>query len=284
MNPEEETHARLAAIVKHIKDLPTLPEVAHELLAELDDDESSLESISEKIAMDQAITAKVLKLANSSHFGINSRVVTIQQATAMLGVQNIKNLIRLTIMVNRFQAVDCPGFDFRAFWRHSIATANCAELISRALHMKHDFAFTAGLLHDIGRLVLVTHYPVEYAEVLNYRDRNECELIDAERHILKVDHLEAGLILAQIWQFSEAVQDAIKGHHHPDVPGINALASVVHVANAIVHALDLAQQENELVPLLSAHAWDTLALNEADYIAIFKETEMRFEALNQIFI
>jgi len=90
--------------------------------------------------------------------------------------------------------------------------------------------------------------------------------------------------LAQIWQFSEAVQDAIKGHHHPDVPGINALASVVHVANAIVHALDLAQQENELVPLLSAHAWDTLALNEADYIAIFKETEMRFEALNQIFI
>jgi len=90
MNPEEETHARLAAIVKHIKDLPTLPEVAHELLAELDDEESSLESISEKIAMDQAITAKVLKLANSSHFGINSRVVTIQQATAMLGVQNIK--------------------------------------------------------------------------------------------------------------------------------------------------------------------------------------------------
>ncbi|MBC3863607.1 HDOD domain-containing protein [Undibacterium jejuense] len=284
MTHQEETHAHLEAIVKHLKDLPTLPEVAQELLTELDDDESSLESISEKIAMDQAITAKVLKLANSSHFGVNSRVVTIQQATAMLGVQNIKNLIRLTIMVNRFPVTNCPGFDFRAFWRHGIATANCAELISRALHMKHDFAFTAGLLHDIGRLVLVTHCPAEYAEVIRYRNQNECELLEAERHILDVDHIEAGVVLAHLWNFSDAVQDAIKGHHNPDIPGINALASVVHVANVIVHALDLAQQENELVPLLSAHAWDTLGLNEADYIAIFKETEMRFEALNQIFI
>ncbi|MFZ6752697.1 HDOD domain-containing protein [Undibacterium sp. Dicai25W] len=284
MTHQEETHAHLESIVKHLKDLPTLPEVAQELLTELDDDESSLESISEKIAMDQAITAKVLKLANSSHFGVNSRVVTIQQATAMLGVQNIKNLIRLTIMVNRFPVTNCPGFDFRAFWRHGIATANCAELISRALHMKHDFAFTAGLLHDIGRLVLVTHCPAEYAEVIRYRNQNKCELLDAERHILEVDHIEAGVVLAHLWNFSDAVQDAIKGHHNPDIPGINALASVVHVANVIVHALDLAQQENELVPLLSAHAWDTLGLNEAEYIAIFKETEMRFEALNQIFI
>ena len=284
MSQDEEHRTRLEAIVRHIKDLPTLPEVAQELLLELDNDESSLESISEKIAMDHALTAKVLKLANSSHFGLNSRVVTIQQAAALLGVQNIKNLIRMTILVNRFPATNCPGFDFRAFWRHSIATANCAELISRALHMKHDFAFTAGLLHDIGRLVLVIYYPSEYAEVIKYRDLNDCELIEAERYIMQTDHIDAGLALAQQWHFADAVQEAIKGHHQPDIKGIHALAPVVHIANAIVHALDLAQQENELVPLLSVHAWDTLGLNEAEYIAIFKETEMRFEALNQIFI
>ena len=284
MSQDEEHRTRLEAIVRHIKDLPTLPEVAQELLLELDNDESSLESISEKIAMDHALTAKVLKLANSSHFGLNSRVVTIQQAAALLGVQNIKNLLRMTILVNRFPATNCPGFDFRAFWRHSIATANCAELISRALHMKHDFAFTAGLLHDIGRLVLVIYYPSEYAEVIKYRDLNDCELIEAERYIMQTDHIDAGLALAQQWHFADAVQEAIKGHHQPDIKGIHALAPVVHIANAIVHALDLAQQENELVPLLSVHAWDTLGLNEAEYIAIFKETEMRFEALNQIFI
>ena len=284
MSKDDEQRSRLDTIIRHIKDLPTLPEVAQELLFELDNDDSSLESISEKIAMDHALTAKVLKLANSSHFGINSRVVTIQQAAALLGVQNIKNLIRMTIMVNRFPASNCPEFNFRAFWRHSIATANCAELISRALHMKHDFAFTAGLLHDIGRLVLVIYFPREYGEVLHYKSLNDCELIEAERHILSTDHIEAGLALAQQWHFADAVQDAIKGHHQPDIRGIHSLAPVVHIANAIVHALDLVQEENELVPLMSQHAWDTLGLSEAEYIAIFKETEMRFDALNHIFI
>ncbi|MFZ6849809.1 HDOD domain-containing protein [Undibacterium sp. RuRC25W] len=284
MSMDDDHRSQLDAIIRHIKDLPTLPEVAQELLIELDNEDSSLESISEKIAMDHALTAKVLKLANSSHFGFNSRVVTIQQAAALLGVQNIKNLIRMTIMINRFPISHCANFDFRGFWRHSIATANCAEIISRALHMKHDFAFTAGLLHDIGRLVLVTYYPLEYAEVINYKNLNDCELIAAERHIMQIDHIDAGLILAQQWHFAEAVKDAIKGHHDPDIKGIHALAPVVHVANAIVHALDIAQEENELVPLLSEHAWDTLGLNEEEYVAIFKETEMRFEALNQILI
>ena len=284
MSTDDDIRSRLDAIVRHIKDLPTLPEVAQELLYELDNEDSSLESISEKIAMDHALTAKLLRLANSSHFGHNSHVVTIQQAAAMLGVQNIKNLIRMSIMVDRFPHPECAAFNFRGFWRHSIATANCAELISRALHMKHDFAFTAGLLHDIGRLVLVTYYPEEYTEVLSYRHINDCELITAERHVLHIDHIDAGLALAQQWHFADAVKEAIKGHHDPDIKGIHALAPVVHVANAIVHALDLANNDDELVPALSQQAWDTLGLKEADYLAIFKETEMRFEALNQILI
>lgn len=282
MTETNEFKLQLEDIVSKIKDLPTLPEVAMEMLQNLDDEESSLDMVTEKIALDQSVTAKLLRLANSSYYGNNSKVVTLQQATAMLGVKNVKNLIRMTALSNKFPTANCPAFDFKAFWRHSVATAICAELISRALHMKHDFAFTAGLLHDIGKLVLVTSYPANYDQVLRYQHNADCLLIEAERSILHVDHVDAGLALATHWNFSEAVSDAIRGHHHPELENLNVLASVVHVANAIVHALDLAHDENDMLPLLSQAAWDTLGLGEADYLSIFRETEMRFDAMDQI--
>lgn len=282
MTDNTEFKVQLDDIVKKIKDLPTLPEVAMEMLQNLEDEESSLDMVTEKIAMDHSITAKLLRLANSSYYGNNSKVVTLQQATAMLGVKNVKNLIRLTTLANKFPTANCPSFNFKAFWRHSIATAVCAEQISRTLHMKHDFAFTAGLLHDIGRLVLVTCYPANYDEVLRHQANTDCHLLDAERSIMHIDHVDAGLTLAIHWNFSEAVCDAIRGHHHPEQENLNALASVVHIANAIVHALGLSQDEKDRLPLLSQAAWDTLGLDEADYVSIFHETEMRFDALNQI--
>ena len=282
--PQTEMPLTIEYLITHIKDLPTLPQVALELLSDLDNDDSSLDFINEKIAMDQSLTAKVLRLANSSHFGANSRVLTIQQATTLLGIKHIKNVIRMSLLTNSLPPPECEGFDFVAFWRHSIATATCAELISRALHMKHDFAFTAGLLHDIGRLVLATYCPLDYAQTLRYRDEHDCTLLTAEHAIMQTDHVEIGLALAKHWKFAEALQEAISGHHRPDAAGVHSLAAIVHVANAIVHALDLDEEENELAPLLSGHAWDTLSLSDTDYLHIFRETEMRFQALNQIFI
>ncbi|MCH8622986.1 HDOD domain-containing protein [Undibacterium sp. TS12] len=282
MNDTTGFKIHLEDVIKKVKDLPTLPEVAIEMLQNLDDENSSLDMVTDKIAMDHSVTAKILRLANSSYFGNNSKVVTLQQATALLGVKNVKNLIRLTSLSNKFPTANCPAFNFKAFWRHSIATAVCAEMISRALHMKHDFAFTAGLLHDIGKLVLVTIYPENYNQVLLYQANADCQPLEAERTIMHIDHVEAGLALATYWNFAEAVCDAIRGHHNPELEGLHSLASVVHVANGIVHALDLSREENDMLPLLSQAAWDTLGLGEADYYSIFRETEMRFDALDQI--
>ncbi len=272
----------LDEVIAQIRDLPTLPAVAQEMLSNLDDDDLSLDKIAEKVSMDQSLAAKTLRLANSSYFGSNSKVVTLQQAVAMLGVKNVKNLIRMTILTTSFPVSRCQGFNFKAFWQQSIATAVCAELISRTLHMKHDFAFTAGLLHAIGRLVLVTRFPDQYQEVLSYRKQHDCHLLQAERSVMGVDHVQAGLALATHWNFSEAIQDAIRGYVEPGMEGLNPVAAIVHVADAIVHALDLIQLEDDLVPIVSEAAWNALALGEADYHAIFHETEMRFEALNQI--
>jgi putative nucleotidyltransferase with HDIG domain len=278
----EDKTVLLEHIIKQIKDLPTLPAVAQEMLSNLDDEETSLDLICEKVALDQSLTAKILRLANSSYFGTNSKVVTLQQAVGLLGIRNVKNLILTTTLVNSFPTSRCRNFDFEAYWRHSIATAICAELISRTLRMKHNFAFTAGLLHDIGRLVLVTRCPTEYEQVIAYRKQQDCYLLDAEQAAMGIDHVSTGLILAVHWEFADAIQDAISGHHHPDNKELNSVAAIVHVANSIVHALDLSRTDDDLVPILSQRAWDALALSEADYMAIFRETELRFDAISQV--
>lgn len=275
-------YVQLDEVIRQIKDLPTLPTVAKEMLNNLDDDDTSLDVICEKVALDQSLTAKMLRLANSSYYGANSKVVTLQQAVALLGIKNVKELILMASIENSFPTSNCLKFDAKGFWRHSIATAICAELISRTLKMKHDFAFTAGLLHDIGRLVLVTRFPNDYHQVLTYREQEDCSLLDAERTVMGIDHVVVGWLLATEWEFSDAIQDAIRGHHQPDDKNLNSIASVIHVANSIVHALDLSKTEYDLVPPISQHAWDTLALSETEYISIFRETELRFDALNQI--
>ncbi|MBC3808579.1 HDOD domain-containing protein [Undibacterium seohonense] len=272
----------LEEVINKLNDLPSLPEITTEMLNDLNNEDISLDSLIEKVSMDQALAAKVLKLANTSYYGANSKVVTIQQAVSLLGTEHLKNLIRTTIFTNHLPHAQCRGFDSKAYWRHNIATAICAELISRTLHMKHDFAFTAGLLHDIGRLVLVMKFPKKYEQVITCAKESDCSLLDAERAVLGVDHVAVGLILALQWNFSDAIQDAIRGHHSPEDKDLNSLASIVHVANSIVHALDLSEVEDELVPPISQFAWDNLGLNEEAYISIFHETELRFEAMNQI--
>ena len=272
----------LEEVINKINDLPSLPEVALEMLSDLENEDISLDTMVEKVTMDQALAAKVLKLANTSYYGANSKVVTIQQAVSLLGTTHTKNLIRTTIFTHHLPTARCQGFDNKAYWRHNIATAICAEIISRTLHMKHDFAFTAGLMHDIGRLVLVVKFPKKYEQVIQCSKDNDCSLLDAERSILGVDHVAVGLILALQWNFADAIQDAIRGHHAPDDKELNSLASIVHVANAIVHALDLSESEEESVPPISQFAWDLLGLNEEAYLSIFHETELRFESMNQI--
>jgi putative nucleotidyltransferase with HDIG domain len=276
------THLTIEAVQQDLQDLPSLPAVVMELLSSIDQDDVDISVLARKVSLDQALTAKTLRLANSSNSGLQVRVTTIQQAITFLGFQATRNLITAAAVTGCFPAGKCPGFDHRAFWRHSIATAACARVLARRMRLNQDFAFTAGLLHDIGRLVLVTSYPEQYGAVLAQRQLDDRQLLDVEREMLGVDHIMAGTALAQHWQFSDTMQHAITYHHEPEAPGAGFLATIVHVANAIVHALDLTRDENELVPPVSMVAWTALGLSQEAYLHVFRETEMQFEEMSNI--
>jgi len=269
-------------IVRKLEDLPSLPAVVMELLSAIDQSEVDISVLAKKVSYDQALTAKTLRLANSSLYGLQVKVTTIQQAITFLGFQTTRNLITAAAVTGCFAQGQCAGFDDKAFWRHSIAAAACCKVIARRVRFNQDYAFTAGLLHDIGRLVLVSAFTREYEQVMAYKQANDCQVREAELAVMGVDHVMAGAALAEHWNFSDTMKAAIAHHHDPAEPGSGVLAAIVHVANAVVHALDVAQEENEIVPAVSPVAWTALGLSEEAWLHVFRETELQFEEITQI--
>lgn len=269
-------------IVRSLQDLPSLPAVVMELLGSIEQQDIDISVLAKKVSHDQALTAKTLRLANSSVYGLQVKVTTLSQAITFLGFQSTRNLIIAAAVTGCFPKGQCAGFNDKAFWRHSIATAACAKVLARRMKFNQDYAFTAGLLHDIGRLVLVASFPALYAQAIAVRKERDCELLEAERQVLGIDHVAAGIALAGHWNFSDTMRLAIAHHHDPEAPGAGFLATIVHVANAIVHALDVAGEEDDLVPAVSSVAWTALGLNEESYLHVFRETELQFEEIAAI--
>lgn len=272
----------LEEVIKGVHDLPSLPAVVMDLLGTLEQDDIDVSVLAKKVSLDPALTAKTLRLANAAAFGLQVKVTTIQQAITFLGFQTMRNLITAAAVTGCFPTGRCPGFDDKAFWRHASASAICARGLARRIRFNQDVAFTAGLLHDLGQLVLVYSQPDAYSAVLAWRKQHGCTLLDAERAVLGVDHVDAGVALAIHWNFSDTMRQAIACHHAPDTPGAGFLASIVHVADAIVHALDIAADPDELVPPVSNVAWDAMGLNEEAYLYLFQETEQQCGEMSAI--
>lgn len=271
-------------VLRQIRDLPALPSIVQDLMKNMNRDDADIHLIANKVSQDQALSAKTLRFANSSFYGLQSRVTTIQQAITLIGVDAVKHVVTTAALTGYFPAAHVAGLDAGAMWRHSIGTAVCARVLARHLHVNQDYAFTAGLLHDIGRLVLSTYFRREYEAVIAYRQAHDCHWIEAEHAVIGVDYVTAGVALATHWNFSESIRNAIAGHYRPENQKVHSLASIVHIANAIVHALDLSHRQDDLVPPVSATSWDDLGLSEETYMHVFHETEIMFEDVCRVLL
>jgi putative nucleotidyltransferase with HDIG domain len=273
----------VAGVVKSVRDLPSLPVIVIEVLNSFEQPDASLGLLAGKVAQDQALSAKVLRLSNSSFYGLSRKVTTIQQAITVLGFDSVRTLIAAAAVTDRFSGMGYGSFDFRAFWRHAIATALCAKALARVLGLNQDYAFVSGLLHDIGKLVLVTGFPAEYEAATAYRTEHDCYMLEAEHAVLGVDHAQVGRALAEHWKFPVPMQKALADHHAPDGddPGISHL---VHIADAIVHALDMSQHEDDLVPVVHQAAWHRLDVDADVFNAVCRDTELKFDEACKILV
>ena len=278
------TQITLHQVVAQVRDLPSLPLIVTELIATFDQADVSVSELAAKVSKDQALTAKTLRLANSSFYGLQCKVRTIEQAIAVLGFDSVRALVTSAGIIGTFGGAAAGGFDFAAFWRHAVGTALCAKSLARLSGRNQEFAFVSGLLHDIGRLVLVTICAQQYDEAIAYRAARDCDMLAAEREVLGIDHAVVGRALAEHWKFPELIRRAIANHHAPAGQDLGDIPSVVHVANAIVHALDLAGQDDDCVPAIVQAAWDSLRIDRAGLRRVFADTEAEFDNACQTLI
>jgi len=271
------THLHPDQVVGAVRQLPSLPAVVVELLESAEREDVNADELAEKISLDQALAAKALKVANSPFYGLQSKVASIQDATVILGLRQVRSLVTAAAVTGAFPPSAVGWFDPHLFWQHCVGVALCARTLAPEVGVSPDGAFTAGLLHDIGRLVLVTCFPDDYRQVSVYQRKHDCFLLTAERDVLGLDHCMVGKALAERWRFAPSIQEAVAYHHTPEDINLSSLAGVVHVADVMAHALDLCPREDELVPPLSAVAWNRLGLDRGRFKELLATVENQFE-------
>ncbi|MFZ6675530.1 HDOD domain-containing protein [Undibacterium sp. Xuan67W] len=274
------TAIAIEEIIQEVKDLPTLPAVVMELLNNIDKEDLDVQDIAQKVNRDMALTAKTLRYANSAYYSTMVKVGTIPQAISLLGIDAFKQIVMTAALSGCFPENNCDGFSHKEFWRHSNAVAIAAKILAKRLSFNLDLAFTAGLLHDIGALVLVTNHPAQYSSCIAYRNEHQLTQIDAEQHLLEVDHAQVGEALAKEWQFSDAMIKAIAGHHKPDTPGLGFLATIVHVGDGIAHALRISTTPDHTAPEISGQSWESLGLSQETLQQVLAEAQIEFDKLN----
>lgn len=194
--------------------LPTLPQVMEQILETIDDEKSSTGDLTRILECDQAISAQVLRLANSAYYGLPSRVDTIRRAVVLMGFDTVRLLTLATSVIHSFSKKNQKTLDPLDFWMHSLGTAKAAERIvqiSPRLGLTAGACFTGGLLHDIGKYILSLAeketYGLIYAEAL----AAECPICEIERKYLQTDHAEVGGWVSENWRFPPAIIAMIRG-------------------------------------------------------------------------
>jgi putative nucleotidyltransferase with HDIG domain len=198
--------------------IPPFPQVAIQILQLASNEDVSIRRLSDLICSDTAFSSEILTIANSALFATRSPVTSVLQAIAVLGTNNLKGLC-LTVGVRAYLGDSLKLSSLRAIWRHSMACALVAQQLARAGSLDNHAAYTAGIMHDIGRLALAVISPKEYAALLETHTGPPGTALDAERELFAFDHCEAGRHLIADWKLPPAFQRIVSCHHAPRQKG-----------------------------------------------------------------
>ncbi len=226
----------LEKLIESVEDMPSLPQIVTEIIRISEDPNSTPQDVQKLLAQDQVLTAKILRLANSSFYGFARRINTITEATILLGFQTIRSIV-FAASVSQFLTKSLKGYqlDQNELWKHSQSVAMTARYIARLKKFKNPEVFyTAGVIHDIGKLVLNEYLQNDYQKVLSLIYDEGYDFIRAEETVLGFNHAQTGMKLAEKWNLSPEMVEAIGCHHEPEKAVINPLlASTIHISDSI---------------------------------------------------
>ena len=245
-------HEKLRSLTGGMASLPGIPELYLEIAEALQSPLTSSDRIAEIASKDPALSAKLLQISNSAFFGFSRKVFTVEEAVQMLGVGVIQSLAMAVPLFTAFDRKKCPGFQIDQMWEHSAEVASLARRIyNDHLDDSHraEQAFAAGIMHDIGKLILAEKMPEQYEAIINESTTKHGELFKVEREHLGATHAEVGAYLLALWGLPVPLIEAVALHHAPRrcCSSTLCLAGVIHIADALQHSQGL---HPELVPNL----------------------------------
>jgi putative nucleotidyltransferase with HDIG domain len=201
--------------LENIKDLPTLPTIYFKVNKLLQDKKASIENVALIIEIDQAMSSSILRLVNSAFYGLRTKSNSISHAVMVLGFNAVKNAIVSVAVLDTLSIKDrYENFNIADFWRHSVSVAVLSkQLAEKSRLVKPDDAFMAGLLHDIGKIIMLKYFKEDFGKVWDTMQKTKCSFADAEMEVASIDHVLIGSYLARKWELPEHIIQAIAGHH-----------------------------------------------------------------------
>jgi putative nucleotidyltransferase with HDIG domain len=271
----------LEAFLDKIRHLPPAPRVLPQLLRELNNTDASADRIVDLVAVDPALTAGVLQACNSAYSASSTPVIDLQQAVTRLGFREVFRIVA-AVSGSRLLGPRQRGYglDEGELWKHSITTAVAAQLIARERGGEESLAYTAGLLHDLGKIVLADALEGVYTELNDEVEARQHSLVEAEKKLLGVQHAEVGGRLLERWNFPANIVGAVWHHHHPANAGAEAvLAANVYLGNMIAYFIGNGFGHQAFALRGRGEALELLGLKGDDLPHFMIRTYEHFEAI-----
>ncbi|MCX7723819.1 MAG: HDOD domain-containing protein [Thermodesulfovibrio sp.] len=267
------------ARVEKIETLPTIPPILRKILSVIEDPKVSLQKITEFVSSDPTLTARILKMVNSPVYGFPGRISSVSHAMVILGLNAVRGLL-LGVSVFELMQKHMIGL-----WEHSLSTAIFARIIAIRKQMQYPEEISiGGLLHDIGKVILIIAFKDEYLKLIESVKDQENFLYDIERQYFGITHAEIGGIVAKKWNFPLKLIEPMMYHHRPQLAEkFQTETAIVHISNILSLARGVGYSGEIFVPSVHPFAWEILNLNEGELLEIFKEAEEPINTSGEIF-
>lgn len=283
----EDSKSQLHKIIMSTRDLPAMPQVASKVLELSSDPNTSAAQLQQVISDDQAMTARILKIANSAMYSCSRKIKTLTEAIVMLGFNSIRSLVVTSAARNLYNTRKSrSGLKERLLWEHSIGAGFACRLMAQ----KHapaltEEAFLAGLMHDIGKLVLNIRIPENFDEIVQVVYNENRSFHETEQEHFGFTHAEVGALLVNKWKLSPMLEDVIKNHHNPEsISPDNPLLLYLDLSNKMCHKMGIGFSDEPDLNLVDSPANKILGLSEESFAGINTKLQETLETEMEIFI
>jgi len=250
----------LKFIGEHTK-LSTLPDIYRQLIDAIAKPSSSTYDIENVISKDTNLSARLLKIVNSAFYGYPSQIDTLSRAVSIIGTRQLSTLAMGINIINIFSKIPSGIINMKMFWKHSVLCGICARILAGYKNIRNtERMFTAGLLHDIGRLVYYNYLPQESIDVFAKAKNSHQLLYLTERDVFDLDHARIGGHLLNIWQMPLSLEDMVCYHHEPQKSKNQMESSILHLADIMANVMSIGTSGERLIPPLNGEAWLRLGM------------------------